>query len=105
MEAVSDRQAALEKAKSELRTIRAGVATLPDVTLVDAWPDLTLDEQRSVLSAVFDVVFIRPGGEVPDRVHICEAGEAPDLPVSGQRWTPVEFRFPSPAGSGLEDSR
>lgn len=103
LEAVSDRQSAIAAARADLASVNRAGDTPPDIRAVEAWPDLSLVEQRFLLSAAFECVFVRPNGRVPDRLFIVDPGEAVDLPVRGTRWSPREFRFPSAASSGRED--
>jgi len=95
LKAVRERQAALDRARSDLEAAEAISGRVAAYSVEEVWPDLTVGEQRSLLAAGFDCVFVRPGGRVPERLFICGPGEAPDLPVRGQRWTPVGFPFPA----------
>lgn len=98
------RAAALDEAEAALARARddAGLAEIPDVaTLRETWPDLTIPEQRQLLSAAIDCIFLRSVDQanvpVSDRALILWRGEAPSsLPGPGRRigeltpyeWTP-----------------
>lgn len=101
--AVTDRREALEVARAELESAQV-IGEMTDLSVIGLWPDLDLVEQRNLLASALDAVFIRPGGTVPDRVFICWPGEAPDLPIRGQRWTPEPFNFPAATRPGVEDA-
>ena len=104
LRAVRERQSALDRARADLEAAERLAGRVDSYSIADVWDDLDVHERRSLLSAAFECVFIRPGGTVPERVFICGPGNAPDLPASGKRWTPVEFRFPPSAVSGGEDA-
>lgn len=70
---------------------------LPDeVTLRQVWPSLSVAEQREMLSAGIECIFLRSGrGAVEDRLHICWAGDRPDhLPRPANLSDIVPFVFP-----------
>lgn len=90
---ISERQAVVDRARERLAVAQSRSANLPDANIRGMWSDLTLLEQRHLLSAVFDCVFVRPGRT--DRLHICERGSGVILPVRGRRWSPIPFDFPS----------
>ncbi len=104
LRAVRDRQTKLDRARAALDSSEQIAGRVKSFAVADIWSDASVHERRALLAAAFDCVFVRPGGRVPDRIFVCDPGTAPDLPIRGQRWTPIEFRFPSSAVSGGEDS-
>lgn len=107
----ADRYIALVEAKrrrvEEVRQVvseaerEARVASLGTMNLRELWPDLSLYDQRRLLASVLDAVFVRRGNG--ERLWICRRGEAPELPIRGQRWSPKPFDFPSAAKAGRKD--
>jgi site-specific DNA recombinase len=91
---VSERQAAVDRARERVAVARSRSATLPDTNVHELWPDLTLLEQRHLLTATFDAVFVRRG-RGNDRLYVCERGSGVSLPTRGKRWQPVPFHFPA----------
>lgn len=76
----------------------------PPAQVRELWPDLSLDEQRRLLASVFDCVFVRrtpnAGGRVPvaGRIYFCFAGDGPELPRQGVKWTPQPFEWGASSG-------
>lgn len=62
------------------------------------WGELTRDEQRALLQAAIQCVFVRPsryGPSLDDRLHIVWVGERLELPARGARgFVPTRFVFP-----------
>jgi site-specific DNA recombinase len=116
LETIRRRREAVEEAEAAIAAIQRSTPPDPDIpesiVLSELWPDLSLVEQRRLLSAAFETVFVRRtpsgrGGEFPiaDRTWFCLWGEAPELPVRGKRWTPEPFDFPgAPRVPVAEDS-
>jgi hypothetical protein len=75
----------------------AAGATLGAMNLREVWADLPLYDQRKLLATVLDCVFVRRGDDITERTWVCRAGEAPELPVRGKRWTVQPFEFPDTA--------
>lgn len=102
--AVEKRRWAVDDARAQLAEAAALAQRIPlrkdDVEFSSLWPDLTLYEQRQLLASVFDCVFVRrtPSGggaaDIRKRAWLCWHGEAPQLPIRGQRWTAKLFEFP-----------
>ncbi|MGI8461139.1 MAG: recombinase family protein [Solirubrobacterales bacterium] len=108
---VEKRRLALEEARDQLADLRveAEATAIPDVDLSQLWPDLSLYEQRKLLSSAFDAVFVRraggakSGGSVPiaARAFVCGHGSGLELPVRGQRWSVKAFEFPRDGAEAL----
>lgn len=84
------RQEAVDLAEARLARVRP-VESLDVASLVEEFPNLTVEEQREVLTAQIDCIFLRraPGRgtwPIEDRVFICWRNEGPsDLPGPGLR--------------------
>lgn len=84
------RQEVVDLAEARLAKVRP-VESLDVASLVEQFPNLTVDEQREVLSAQIDCIFLRraPGRgtwPIEDRVFICWRNEGPsELPGTGRR--------------------
>jgi site-specific DNA recombinase len=100
------RQKSLEAARVELTEARqasvfADTISLTPGGLVEAWPSLSISEQRHLLSAAVDAVMVRAvrgsGRAVPveERVLLLWHGQAPDdLPRRGRRVPLSSFSWP-----------
>jgi DNA invertase Pin-like site-specific DNA recombinase len=95
LELIADRQGLVDAAKGDLIAAQRAQVALPGSDVADIWPDLDLHERRRLLASALDCVFVRRGRDLARRTHLCWRGEAPDLPRSGARWTPVPFDFPA----------
>lgn len=101
-EGMRARALGLEEAHRELAEARskAASANMPSVTeLRSMWPDLTIADQREVLSGSIDAVFIRRcdrrNAPVSERTLILWTGTAPDdLPGPGKRSRIRPFVWP-----------
>jgi hypothetical protein len=84
------RQQAVDLAEARLAKVRP-VESLDVASLVEEFPNLTVAEQREILTAQIDCIFLRraPGRgtwPIEDRVFICWRNEGPaDLPGPGLR--------------------
>jgi hypothetical protein len=107
------RKEELDKAYSALAELedRAPLpAGIPALELREVWDELSVGEQRRMLSTVIDAVFVRRGrsrhSPLEGFVHICLRGEAPaGMPRRGVRGNgaPQPFLFPHqpPASTGV----
>jgi site-specific DNA recombinase len=79
------RRQAIEEAQAHVSVVRTSIPTidLPADNLRDAWPELTVDERRAILTAALDAVVVWPPllsgsrGPVGERLQILLKGEAP----------------------------
>jgi hypothetical protein len=84
------RQERLDAAEAELASLSMP-SDLDSAAISDAWPDLNTDEQREIMRAGIDAVFLRRAPRqgnwpIEDRVHIVWSGEgSDDLPGPGRR--------------------
>lgn len=84
------RQQAVDLAEARLARVRP-VESLDVASLVEEFPNLSVEEQREVLAAQIDCIFLRraPGRgtwPIEDRVFICWRNKGPaDLPGPGLR--------------------
>jgi DNA invertase Pin-like site-specific DNA recombinase len=95
LDGLTVRQDALDEARRELEEVRrGGRSELPGepVVLVELWPELGLDERRTIIAAAIDTVAVAQAGEpgqgskVSDRVRVFWRGDGPDdLPGRGSR--------------------
>jgi hypothetical protein len=85
--AAREREEALIEARKRYEEVRDRSA-VPQISgdLVEAWPDLTLQERRRLVSAAIDAVMVRSVGRggwntpIAERALILWRGEAPDFP-------------------------
>lgn len=91
---VEKRHTAVEALKGELAEVEQQRAPVDvEANLAEVWDDLTLEDRRRLLHAVFDSVFVwrtpdtgRKGKfPIADRTRLFLAGEGPPVPVRGQR--------------------
>jgi DNA invertase Pin-like site-specific DNA recombinase len=95
LELVGSRQEAVDAARGVLADATGKQIALPKADIWEIWPDLDLHERRRLLASALDCVFVRRGRDAASRTHLCWRGEAPELPRSGARWTPLPFDFPA----------
>jgi len=98
---IGERQDAVDRARERLALARQTETHLPVEQIREAWPNLTLNEQRHLLASTFDAIMVRPGHT--DRLHMLWKGSGVELPVRGRRWVPVPYEFPSVAGPVPKD--
>jgi site-specific DNA recombinase len=96
---VRERQLRVDRAREALEKVelQRRPPEIADIALTVLWDDISLEERRQLLSSVFDCVFVRrtPSGggkaDIATRAYVCLAGEAPELPRRGTRWSVKPF--------------
>jgi site-specific DNA recombinase len=87
---VRHRREAVERDEERLAAVEDDPDSLPDPTsLREDWENLTLQERRALIASAYSAVFLRrarsPREPAVDRLRFFGPGEAPPLPVRGQR--------------------
>jgi site-specific DNA recombinase len=78
--ALRSRSQGVEEARAHVKTTAAEALSID----VGQWTDLMVSEQRQVMSAALDVIFVRRGATVEDRILVIWRGDLKDdLPRTG----------------------
>jgi hypothetical protein len=111
-EGLSVRVDRVSAAESAVAALQPDQAAGPWEALAEAWDGLDLDEQREVLRAAVQAIFIKPGRSRhesfgPDNVHIAWRGDDVDLPagVRSVPLAPLRFADPPLASPSRSDRR
>jgi site-specific DNA recombinase len=104
-EGLAKRAARLRDSQRALDTLTADDGGEGDLSrLADVWAHLELDEQRAILRAAVQAVFVQPGRSrhtplSPDNVRIMWRGEDIDLPSAARTVTLAPLRFGDPTAA------